>query len=84
VRVTPAAPGPVKAPLVPVRTPETVRLGLSISESLVSTPVAGVRLTGLSSVVVALSLTARGASLAGVTLTVTVLVAVPPLPSEMV
>ncbi len=64
-------------PLAPLPDADTARASPSTSESLVTT----VTLPAVSSAVVSVSSMATGASLTAVTLTETVPVSVPPLPS---
>src|SRR5262249_61404840 len=67
-------------PLTGPPTLVTLKGSPSTSESLVSSELAAIT-RGVSSAVVAESLTATGASLTALTVTLTVAVAVPPLPS---
>ncbi len=73
-------PSVAAVPLAGCVRPVTARSSPSGSESLTSTGIS----TAVSSGVVAASFCARGASLTGVTVTVTVAVSVPPLPSATV
>jgi hypothetical protein len=80
VKVT-LPPTSVTVPPTGLPTPVTVRVSPASGSVSFASRLATVIVTGVSSAVLKLSAFAVGASCAGVTLTVTVPVSVPPLPS---